>query len=317
MVCGAMALAGQEVVRESRQVTVQSGQRVHMVGDPGEAPPMGATFGFIAAAHAEPGKVVKNAPYAAEGVSETVRTLADGTRIVNKHSMSMARDKEGRVRRENNFGNIGPWVSSGQQPPRFVTITDPVAKEVFVLNLNDRSATRSKMGEPMVFRHEVNQGNRREVTEQRVHVATSGPAGGQADVLMSVPGVPVPPPPGAGPTMMRYDSRNAKTENLGRQVMEGVPVEGTRTTDTIPAGEIGNDRPIVSTTERWYSADLQMVIHTKTIDPQFGETSYRVSQLRRAEPDPSLFRVPADFRIQDAGPSQMMRFRSPAPPPPQ
>jgi hypothetical protein len=94
-----------------------------------------------------------------------------------------------------------------------------------------------------------------------------------------------------------FDSKNFKKEDLGIQNIEGVNARGTRTTHTIPAGDIGNDRDIVSTTETWYSEELQMTIMSKTNDPQFGETVYRINNLRRAEPDPGLFRVPADFKV--------------------
>jgi hypothetical protein len=270
--------------------------------------PQQATFAFIAAAGAEGGKLVKGAPYSGESTSETVRVLADGTRITNKNTTSMARDGEGRMRRETSLTHIGPWATGGQAPPRFVTITDPVLKETYVLNLTDRTAQKAKLGEPMVFRDVAQEGNTRRVTEQRVQIRTSGGedvvgmAGGLARTL-ELAG----PPPGAGMRTV-FDSRNAKTESLGTQTMEGVRVEGTRTTHTIPAGEIGNDRPIVSTTERWFSPELQMVVSSKTVDPQIGETTYRVTNLRRSEPDPSLFKIPGDFKVtENQSPRVIMR----------
>ena len=48
-------------------------------------------------------------------------------------------------------------------------------------------------------------------------------------------------------------SSEGKVESLGKQKMEGVEVEGTRSTITIPVGQIGNDRPINIISERWYS----------------------------------------------------------------
>ena len=44
---------------------------------------------------------------------------------------------------------------------------------------------------------------------------------------------------------------------------------------------------------------LEMVIFTKTTDPQFGETVYRVTNVKRADPEPSLFKVPSDFKLQE------------------
>ena len=77
--------------------------------------------------------------------------------------------------------------------------------------------------------------------------------------------------------------------------MEGVDVEGTRSTFTIAAGEIGNDQPITIVSERWYSPELKVLVMSRQTDPRFGETTYRLTNIVRGEPDPALFEVPADF----------------------
>jgi hypothetical protein len=77
--------------------------------------------------------------------------------------------------------------------------------------------------------------------------------------------------------------------------------EGTRLTLTIPAGKIGNERPIVTVNERWYSQELQTVVLTKNSDPRMGETTYRLTNINRGEPDPSLFQVPADYTVKENG----------------
>ena len=82
--------------------------------------------------------------------------------------------------------------------------------------------------------------------------------------------------------------------------MEGLKVEGKRMTHTIKAGEIGNDRELVSVTERWTSTDLQVLVRMTTKDPQMGETTYRLSNISRSEPAASLFQVPADYTVSDA-----------------
>jgi hypothetical protein len=48
--------------------------------------------------------------------------------------------------------------------------------------------------------------------------------------------------------------KNTTSQSLGTQTINGVSAQGTRTTRTIPAGEMGNEKPIVIVTERWYSA---------------------------------------------------------------
>jgi hypothetical protein len=77
--------------------------------------------------------------------------------------------------------------------------------------------------------------------------------------------------------------------------------EGTRITLTIPAGKIGNERPIATVNERWYSQELQTVVLTKNSDPRMGETTYRLTNINRGEPDPSLFQVPADYTVEEGG----------------
>jgi hypothetical protein len=90
-------------------------------------------------------------------------------------------------------------------------------------------------------------------------------------------------------------------ESLSTQTIEGVEVEGTRVTITIPAGKIGNDRPIVTVNERWYSPELQVIVLSKNSDPRMGETTYRLTNIVRIEPDPSPFQVPADYRVEETG----------------
>jgi hypothetical protein len=98
---------------------------------------------------------------------------------------------------------------------------------------------------------------------------------------------------------------DVKTENLGMQVIEGVSAEGTRTTMTIPAGQIGNEQPLVTTTERWYSSDLQTVVMTKRSDPRTGTTTYKLTNINRSEPAATLFQVPSDYTV--AEPETMRR----------
>jgi hypothetical protein len=92
---------------------------------------------------------------------------------------------------------------------------------------------------------------------------------------------------------------NEVKEELGKQNIEGVEAEGTRTTVTIPAGEIGNERAIEIVSERWYSPELQLVVMTRHSDPRSGETTYKLTNINRSEPAKSLFEVPADYTIKE------------------
>ena len=91
---------------------------------------------------------------------------------------------------------------------------------------------------------------------------------------------------------------DAKKESLGKQVIEGVECDGTRETLTIPAGQMGNERPLVSVTERWVSAKLGLYVMRKHTDPRFGETNYKLTRIVQADQPRSLFEVPADYKVE-------------------
>lgn len=111
------------------------------------------------------------------------------------------------------------------------------------------------------------------------------------------------------------DSSNVKTESLGRQLISGVPADGTRTTITIPAGQIGNALPIQIVSENWYSPDLQLTVLAKRSDPRSGESVFQLNNLSRAEPPATLFVVPADFQVTEQPRGTGMRMRSRGGPP--
>jgi hypothetical protein len=121
-------------------------------------------------------------------------------------------------------------------------------------------------------------------------------------------------PAGQPPAMPRppASSRGA-TESLGKQVIEGVEAEGTRSVITIPAGQIGNDREIAIISESWYAPELQTVVLSKHSDPRQGEHTYRLTRINRSEPDPALFAPPADYTIQESSFPRGPGMRGPRP----
>lgn len=95
---------------------------------------------------------------------------------------------------------------------------------------------------------------------------------------------------------------DAKTESLGIKTIEGVKVEGTKTTFEIPIGHIGNDKPIAVVTESWFSPELGVTVMSRHVDPVSGEHIFKLVNLRRGEPSAELFKVPAGFRIESSNP---------------
>lgn len=246
---------------------------------------VGHEFHFVSAEGMDL-RLVKGAPYSAQAVTETTQTLADGNRIQRKVTAQVYRDSEGRTRREQSLPGIGPFAASGKALED-IFIHDPVAGHNYILQPEEHTATRLPAGPgsgPM--RIEM----RRQVTES---VETGGKAvsGTITATASAVRGPMVTPFP--------KTSGDARTEPLGTQVMEGVSAEGTRTTTTLAAGTIGNERPIEIVSERWYSPQLQVVVLSKRSDPRVGETVYRLTNLSLSEPDHSLFEIPAGYSVSE------------------
>jgi hypothetical protein len=264
------------------------------------------------------GKVVKGAPYSAESVTETVQTLADGNRIVNKITSQVYRDSEGRTRRDQTLTGFGP-LGSGEQPLQTIFINDPVAGVTYTLDTRTHIAHKAVPFKFELGDKPVLQGQRFEfktapgaTATSSVIVATQAGAAAQAGAPAQA-GTRVAPPPEAAEFSLRsaegaasYFFRtktgsegNEVKEQLGKQLIEGVEAEGTRTTVTIATGEIGNERPIEIVSERWYSPELQLVVMTRHSDPRSGETTYKLTNINRTEPARSLFEVPAGFTVKE------------------
>ena len=237
---------------------------------------------------------LQGAPYSATINNESIQTLADGNRIVQTSTGTIARDAQGRSRQDTALPAIGNL--SAANAPHLVFIQDPVAQVSYVLNLTDKTAQKLPMPPPNA-------------------AGSAAPAVANAFYFQSGGGpstatapIPMPPPMALQRTIVASDQDQGATEDLGSQTMEGIVVNGTRTTRTIPAGEIGNDKTISIVTEIWMSPDLKTVISSKRNDPRMGEQTFQLTNIVRAEPDPSLFTVPSDFKIID-GPQKIV-YRS-------
>jgi hypothetical protein len=253
-------------------------------------PPPGAGEGFMIH-HALEGfeaKVVKGAPYSAESVTEMTQTLADGNKITRTSRGSVARDGEGRTRREQMLGALGPLMA--EKAPRAAFINDPVSGVHYVLEPDEKIAR--KMPAPPMLRGGGEPGPRHVMRfEKRVVVNGAEVESVEEEHAASAH------PEGDKP----------KSESLGEKTIEGVSVEGTRTVVTIPAGKIGNERPLEIVSERWYSAQLQAVVMSSHKDPRYGETVFRLTNISRDEPDASLFTVPADYTVKEGPPGDVIK----------
>jgi hypothetical protein len=299
----------------------------------------GDNFVFYATEMSFGGKVVKGAPYSAQAVTESVQTLADGNRIVHKNSAQVYRDSEGRTRRDQTLGAIGPYAAAGD-PIQTFFINDPVAGANYILDPRSKVARKlprmewrwSTEDKPGTGSNAATRDRERVIKERAestfVFTAPAAPPPGEVGVRVRGGGAnvdiigPEPPPQsGEGARFEFFGSSKAeaKTEKLETRNVEGVQAEGLRITTTIPAGDIGNEQPIQIVDERWYSPELQVVVMTRHSDPRFGETTYRLTNIARTEPSAALFQIPSDYTVKEgpgAGGGVRTMRRKLAPPPP-
>jgi hypothetical protein len=232
-----------------------------------------------------------SAPYSATEESSHTQTLADGTHITQRPRVSKTyRDSQGRTRREQSFCNMDP---NDGFTSIVVIIRDPVDGVGYVLDTQNHVA------------HRVTASG-----DTKSQVAASVPAAGSSSAASHVSvfssnapsaGISTATSSVTSTTGVALTTRAVaiESESLGTQVIEGLTVEGTRTTETIPVNAEGNDQPIKIVRESWFSPDLKTTVLSKNNDPRMGENTFRLVDVNLSEPDPALFRPPADYKIVD------------------
>lgn len=265
MLALAALLAGGSALAQSGEAPPASAPQPGQEGPRGMGGPDDA-LAFIGFEGGFAGKTVTGAPFSASISTTMTEKLADGNKIERRTSGTLARDSQGRTRRDLTLPAIGPWAASGQAAPRVILINDPVAETRYLLDPDSKVAREIPVG-----------GWRARFGEKQ------GSSKDQKD-------------------------KDVATTSLGTKTINGVPAQGTRITRTIPAGAIGNVKPIRIVIERWYSPDLQTNVLVKRSDPRMGETIFQLTDIQRKEPDGSLFQVPADYTVKQGGPGGRGRF---------
>jgi hypothetical protein len=240
---------------------------------------------------------VKGAPFCATITTEHAQDFADGNRIHTSDNSTLCRDSEGRIRREASLNLLGAAPQSSS--PKLITIVDPVAGLHYMLDSENKIAHRMA----------IVSSSASNTADFKVARTGGLPAKGEHVMIYQRVGT-------AGPNMVvndnvffkksvqKADEPAPTTENLGDQTIDGIHATGTRVTTTIPAGKMGNEQPILVTSERWYSPELKATVMTKHSDPWAGELKTQFTSVNTSGPDPSLFTVPGDYKLVDdkAGP---------------
>jgi hypothetical protein len=251
-------------------------------------------------------RTLKGAPYSAEIVNDYMQVFADGNRIVQHSTGRVYRDRDGRVRREEDRASGSPSIS----------IVDPVAGVSYSLDPESRVAWKTPgaagatiMNKLYAAKVEAGLKSRRtEDGDAGAEKVTVG-AGAIAEMRLKEEAAAkqraetVTFESNGGVVGFRRSSgiaqHSEKQEALAPRIVEGVRLEGRRITTTIPAGAIGNEWPITSSSEEWTSPELQVLVLTDRKDPRNGDSTYRLTHIVRDEPAASLFQVPSDYTIKE------------------
>jgi TonB family protein len=325
-----------------------------------------SAFQFFSQEKSFDDRLVTGAPFSADVVSETIQTLQDGTRIIQRFEGRIYRDSKGRTRSERTY-----QMGGTSEQKQTINIYDPVDGASYRLDSDTRTGRKSvypKLAPPPQSRTPVSsnasadakdsgKGNAPKVTPAKAinKIQPSYPAIAKAanasgpvhvEILVSETGEVLeahavgghqllrdaavqaargwtfkpaevsgravktrgiltfnfgltdeaPAPAGLTKTIVKPAT---KTESLGKQMVEGVECEGERAVTTMPAGTIGNDRPIETVNETWYSPELKIMILSKRSDPRFGESTYSVTNITRSEPYAELFLPSSDYKLID------------------
>lgn len=199
---------------------------------------------------------IPNAPFS--GVITVQRSIVqpDGAVLNLKTVRAIGRDSQGRIHNETRM--LVPAADSNTPPLVSIHLYDPQTRTNIFLNPQDRTF--------------------------RTNIVNHPPATEPPQIYASPAGNSLPP------------SQYAREEYLGTREVDGLPAQGTRETQIIPAESSGTGKEIVVTDEYWYSDDLRINLVIKHSDPRTGSVALKVTQVMRSEPDPSFFEVPADYR---------------------
>lgn len=221
------------------------------------------------------GPPVLDAPFSADATTTLQQTLGDGTRIQRRATARYYRDRLGRVRVEQTIIGLEGLNTAGAEQLRITVQPDPADGRVYTLDPASRTA---HVGPRSTADSAVGGGD-----------TFALPLGG-ARFLVFARGLAQLDRGG-----LRFNPIDETS--LGKRQISGIEAIGTRVTITVPSGQFGNDRPMAIVDERWESPELKMVIHSHHSDPRTGEIDYQLTNIRRVEPPPALFTIPADYTL--------------------
>lgn len=208
---------------------------------------------------------VLDKPLTATEVYRSTQVLANGTRVDHTDTSLFYRDDRGRMRTE----------SQGA-----IVIFDPVAGLSYLMRTSNKMYSQSAIGNPNAWTWVSAAGTEASVRPSAARQAPGDPAAAMAQRRFGLP------------------ASQPVTEMLAPRIVNGIMANGSQVTITIPKGALGNDRDMRVVSERWYSDELKVLVKSVNTDPRYGVTTYDLTQVVQGPPNPALFQVPADYKLQ-------------------
>jgi hypothetical protein len=172
-------------------------------------------------------------------------------------------ERHGRIDRDSQ-GRSHCELQDARKAITVIEIVDPVAKVAIRLDPRTKLAT---------------------VTHRQMTPQAAGSQQPVAEVK------PEKPPAAADP---RHTS-----QTLSSRQIEGFTVTGTRSTNIVEARQDGNDKPITTSLEEWYSGDLKLTLLSIQDDPRYGKTVDKLVNIHTSEPEPAVFHIPDGYTAKD------------------
>ena len=236
---------------------------------------------------------IRHQSYTVELKTTTVQTLSDGTTITRESTEIRASDSQRRTlfstTQKTPFGDQQKTITT-------VHVNDPVestqtdwssqSKVARVLKLPTQDQQHGCWQSESGNMH-IDYGVGHPVSSGRVSIGNaSGGIGGGAGFSTTLPS-----------SMPRPIHEPPTSEDLGTTTIQGLEAHGHRFTTVVPAGQIGNDKPLMRVNESWMASGLGFPLRSVNDDPQSGKSTTEVVNLDLSEPPLSAFLPPDDYKV--------------------
>jgi hypothetical protein len=211
------------------------------------------------------GKVVTGKPIQAT-ITITHTETIPGNMISTTSNGTFARGADGSIYRDVKFAAIGPWAASGKLQ-EFAYIRNVSTGMQYIVNVS-KGTFRAF---PLVNRDSA-PGDKKDWKNR--------------------------PKPSNSSNETVTDNPNGSYTDPGTKTV--YPADDRQVTRIIPAGAIGNQLAITTTSERWYSSALEILLEDTRTDPRFGTTTYQLSNIGNS-PSASLFVPDPSFTQVEGG----------------